>query len=150
MDKEINYESYGLKTLLKLKKINLGEQAKLKEESKNLDNAIVECQEIKSITQTLSNTGGSKRVGLNGAIPKDLRVQFKVTRKWDQEQLLGLSKDITGFPFKSEFVEDVRQSKKMQQADPETWQKIESALTTKINERPYISFIDPLQGDNDE
>jgi hypothetical protein len=71
-------------------------------------------------------------------------------RKWDQELLQDLAKDITGFPFKSEFVEDVRQSKKMQEADPETWQKIESALTTKINERPYISFIDPLQGDNDE
>jgi|TARA_R100001443_G_scaffold693_3_gene2787 hypothetical protein len=145
-----NYESMGLRSLLKLKKINLQQQAKLKEESKNLDNAIVECEEVKPITQTLSNSGGSKRVGLNGAIPKDLRVQFKVTRKWDQELLQDLAKDITGFPFKSEFVEDVRQSKKMQETDPETWQKIESALTTKINERPYISFIDPLQGDNDE
>ena len=145
-----NYESMGLRSLLKLKKINLQQQAKLKEESKNLDNAIVECEEVKPITQTLSNSGGSKRVGLNGAIPKDLRVQFKVTRKWDQELLQDLAKDITGFPFKSEFVEDVRQSKKMQETDPETWQKIESALTTKINERPYISFIDPLKGDNDE
>jgi hypothetical protein len=150
MADKINYESMGLRSLLKLKKINLQQQAKLKEESKNLDNAIVECEEVKPITQTLSNSGGSKRVGLNGAIPKDLRVQFKVTRKWDQELLQDLAKDITGFPFKSEFVEDVRQSKKMQEADPETWQKIESALTTKINERPYISFIDPLQGDNDE
>tara|TARA_R100001163_G_C5022412_1_gene164878 strand:- start:103 stop:555 length:453 start_codon:yes stop_codon:yes gene_type:complete len=150
MADKINYESMGLRSLLKLKKINLQQQAKLKEESKNLDNAIVECEEVKPITQTLSNSGGSKRVGLNGAIPKDLRVQFKVTRKWDQELLQDLAKDITGFPFKSEFVEDVRQSKKMQETDPETWQKIESALTTKINERPYISFIDPLKGDNDE
>ena len=150
MADKINYESMGLRSLLKLKKINLQQQAKLKEESKNLDNAIVECEEVKPITQTLSNSGGSKRVGLNGAIPKDLRVQFKVTRKWDQELLQDLAKDITGFPFKSEFIEDVRQSKKMQEADPETWQKIESALTTKINERPYISFIDPLKGDNDE
>ena len=139
----------GLRSLLKLKKINLQQQAKLKEESKNLDNAIVECEEVKPITQTLSNSGGSKRVELNGAIPKDLRVQFKVTRKWDQELLQDLAKDVTGFPFKSEFVEDVRQSKKMQEADPETWQKIESALTTKINERPYISFIDPLKGDEE-
>tara|TARA_Y100001936_G_C15995049_1_gene624558 strand:+ start:609 stop:1058 length:450 start_codon:yes stop_codon:yes gene_type:complete len=144
-----NYESMGLRSLLKLKKINLQQQAKLKEESKNLDNAIVECEEVKPITQTLSNSGGSKRVELNGAIPKDLRVQFKVTRKWDQELLQDLAKDVTGFPFKSEFVEDVRQSKKMQEADPETWQKIESALTTKINERPYISFIDPLKGDEE-
>ena len=144
-----NYESMGLRSLLKLKKINLQQQAKLKEESKNLDNAIVECEEVKPITQTLSNSGGSKRVELNGAIPKDLRVQFKVTRKWDQELLQDLAKDVTGFPFKSEFVEDVRQSKKMQKADPETWQKIESALTTKINERPYISFIDPLKGDEE-
>ena len=150
MADKINYETMGLRSLLKLKKINLQQQAKLKEESKNLDNAIVECEEVKPITQTLSNSGGSKRVGLNGAIPKDLRVQFKVTRKWDQELLQDLAKDITGFPFKSEFVEDVRQSKKMQETDPETWQKIESALTTKINERPYISFIDPLKGDNDE
>ena len=144
-----NYESMGLRSLLKLKKINLQQQAKLKEESKNLDNAIVECEEVKPITQTLSNSGGSKRVELNGAIPKDLRVQFKVTRKWDQELLQDLAKDVTGFPFKSEFVEDVRQSKKMQKADHETWQKIESALTTKINERPYISFIDPLKGDEE-
>ena len=144
-----NYESMGLRSLLKLKKINLQQQAKLKEESKNLDNAIVECEEVKPITQTLSNSGGSKRVELNGAIPKDLRVQFKVTRKWDQELLQDLAKDVTGFPFKSEFVEDVRQSKKMQEADPETWQKIESALSTKINERPYISFIDPLKGDEE-
>ena len=53
------------------------------------------------------------------------------------------------FPFKTEFVENVRESQKIQEADPDTWHKIESALTTKINERPYISFIDPLKGDEE-
>ena len=75
MADKINYESMGLRSLLKLKKINLQQQAKLKEESKNLDNAIVECEEVKPITQTLSNSGGSKRVGLarTQALIEDLK-----------------------------------------------------------------------------
>ena len=149
MTKDINYESMSLRALLKLKKINLQEQANLKAESKDLDNAIIECEEIKTITQTLSNSGGSTRVPLNGVIPKDLRVQFKVTKNWNQDLLQDISTQIKNFPFKTEFVENVRESKKIQEADPDTWHKIESALTTKINERPYISFIDPLKGDEE-
>jgi nanoRNase/pAp phosphatase (c-di-AMP/oligoRNAs hydrolase) len=83
-------------------------------------------------------------------IPKDIRVQYKVTRTWDQEYLKGIRDDIGNFPFKSTFVEDTRASKKLKDNDPNTWEVIERGLVTKINERPYISFIDPLKTGEEE
>ena len=146
MDDKTNYDNYELVNLLKAKKDNLSQQAKLREESKAIDEAIANNDEVKEQIKSIHNSGGSKRVQLNGIIPKDLRVQFKVTKQWDQEQLHDLSRCLNTFPFKTEFVEQVKESTKLKESDPKAWSQIEEALTTKINERPYISFIDPLKG----
>ena len=34
--------------------------------------------------------------------------------------------------------------------DPDLWDYVEKGLQTKINERPYVQFIDPLKGENNE
>ena len=146
MEDKTNYDNYELVNLLKAKKDNLSQQAKLREESKAIDEAIANNAEVKEQIKSIHNSGGSKRVQLNGIIPKDLRVQFKVTKQWDQEQLHDLSRCLNTFPFKTEFVEQVKESTKLKESDPKAWSQIEEALTTKINERPYISFIDPLKG----
>lgn len=146
MEDKTNYDNYELVNLLKAKKDNLSQQAKLREESKVIDEAIANNAEVKEQIKSIHNSGGSKRVQLNGIIPKDLRVQFKVTKQWDQEQLHDLSRCLNTFPFKTEFVEQVKESTKLKESDPKAWSQIEEALTTKINERPYISFIDPLKG----
>ena len=150
MEDKTNYEAYGLVDLLKLKKANLSNQSKLREESKLLDEAIAQCPEVVEVTKSLSNSGGSKRVQLNGLIPKDLRVQYKVTKSWDQDYLNDLSKELQNFPFTKQYVEDSRATKKLQDEDPKAWEYIEKGLTTKINERPYVTFIDPLKGVSDE
>tara|TARA_Y100000004_G_scaffold33215_1_gene35215 strand:- start:2398 stop:2997 length:600 start_codon:yes stop_codon:yes gene_type:complete len=146
MEDKTNYDNYELVNLLKAKKDNLSQQAKLREESKVIDEAIANNAEVKEQIKSIHNSGGSKRVQLNGIIPKDLRVQFKVTKQWDQEQLHDLARCLNTFPFKTEFVEQVKESAKLKESDPKAWSQIEEALTTKINERPYISFIDPLKG----
>jgi|TARA_R110000824_G_scaffold93919_2_gene227028 hypothetical protein len=150
MEDKTNYEAYGLVDLLKLKKANLSSQSKLREESKLLDEAIAQCPEVFEVTKLLSNSGGSKRVQLKGLIPKDLRVQYKVTKSWDQDYLNDLSKELQNFPFTKQYVEDSRATKKLQDEDPKAWDYIEKGLTTKINERPYVTFIDPLKGVSDE
>ena len=150
MDNKTSYDNYSLMGLLKLKKANLTSQSKLRIESKLLDEAIAKCPEVVDVTKALSNSGGSKRVQLNGLIPKDLRVQYKVTKSWDQDYLNNLSKELQNFPFTKQYVEDVSATKKIKDEDPKAWEHIEKGLTTKINERPYITFIDPLKGVSDE
>ena len=46
MEDKTNYDAYGLVDLLKLKKANLSNQSKLREESKLLDEAIAQCPEV--------------------------------------------------------------------------------------------------------
>lgn len=150
MEDKTNYDSFGLVELLRLKKVNLSEQSKLREESKTLDEAIANTPEVREVAKTLSNSGGSKRVPLNGLIPKDLRIQYKITKSWDQDYLNDLSKELQNFPFKKEFTEDSSATKRIQAEDPKAWEYIEKGLTTKINERPYIALIDPLKGGSDE
>lgn len=150
MEDKTNYSTWPLNDLLKLKRSNLKEQEELREKAKIYDFAISNHPDIAEQVQLLSNTGGSKRIQLNGLIPKDIRIQYKVTRTWDQEYLKGISNDIGNFPFRSEFVEDIRASKKLKDNDPNTWEVIERGLVTKINERPYISFIDPLKTGEEE
>ena len=149
-DKLMEDQTKELVGLLKAKKVNLAKQAELREESKQLDEAIAVCPEVVEVTKLLSNSGGSKRVQLNGLIPKDLRVQYKVTKSWDQDYLNDLSKELQNFPFTKQYVEDTRATKKVQDEDPKAWEYIEKGLTTKINERPYVTFIDPLKGGSDE
>ena len=146
MKDKTNYDSYELIDLLQLKKTNLSYQSKLREESKILDEAIVKHPEVNKFSKTLSNSGGSKRVPLNGLIPKDLRIHYKISKSWDQGFLNVLSKELQNFPFKKEFIEDVHASSKIKEEAPKSWEYIEKGLTTKINERPYIYFIDPLKG----
>jgi hypothetical protein len=38
-------------------------------------------------------------------------------------------------------------SKKIAEDNQDVFDKIQEGLQTKINERPYIQFIDPLKGD---
>ena len=137
-----------LADLLKEKKKNLTKQAELKQASAELDKEIASRPEIQKHIKKLSNTGGSTRVPLNNVIPLDIRLQYRVTRSWDQEFLSKVKKDIPKnlFPFKTQFVEDTAMSKKIEEENQDVFEKIQEGLKTKINERPYISFIDPLKG----
>ena len=138
-----------LADLLKEKKKNLTKQAELKQASAELDKEIASRPEIQKHIKKLSNTGGSTRVPLNNVIPLDIRLQYRVTRSWDQEFLSKVKKDIPKnlFPFKTQFVEDTAMSKKIEKENQDVFEKIQEGLQTKINERPYIQFIDPLKGD---
>ena len=137
-----------LADLLKERKKNLTKQAELKQASAELDKEIASRPEIQKHIKKLSNTGGSTRVPLNNVIPLDIRLQYRVTRSWDQEFLSKVKKDIPKnlFPFKTQFVEDTAMSKKIEEENQDVFEKIQEGLQTKINERPYISFIDPLKG----
>ena len=137
-----------LADLLKEKKKNLTKQAELKQASAELDKEIASRPEIQKHIKKLSNTGGSTRVPLENIIPLDIRLQYKITRSWDQEFLCKVKKDIPKnlFPFKTQFVEDTAMSKKIEEENQDVFEKIQEGLQTKINERPYISFIDPLKG----
>ena len=137
-----------LADLLKEKKKNLTKQAELKQASAELDKEIASRPEIQKHIKKLSNTGGSTRVPLNNVIPLDIRLQYRVTRSWDQEFLSKVKKDIPKnlFPFKTQFVEDTAMSKKIEEENQDVFEKLQEGLQTKINERPYISFIDPLKG----
>ena len=59
-------------------------QAELKAASAELDKEIASRPEIQEHIKTLSNTGGSARVPMSNLIPFDLRVQYKITKSWDQ------------------------------------------------------------------
>ena len=102
-----------LADLLKEKKKNLTKQAELKQASAELDKEIASRPEIQKHIKKLSNTGVSTRVPLNNVIPLDIRLQYRVTRSWDQEFLSKVKKDIPKnlFPFKTQFVEDTAMSK---------------------------------------
>jgi hypothetical protein len=144
-----NYITFCLEALLKEKKKNLTMQAELRAASSELDKEIASRPEIQEHIKTLSNTGGSKRVPLNNLIPFDLRVQYKVTRSWDQSFLAKIRQDIPEnlFPFKTEYVEDTALSKKIMNDHQDIFDKVQEGLQTKINERPYVQFIDPLKGE---
>lgn len=144
-----NLSELCLADLLKEKKKNLTMQADLKKASAELDNEIASRPEIQKHIKKLSNTGGSTRVPLDNLIPLDIRLQYKITRSWDQEFLSKVKKDIPKnlFPFKTHYVEDTAFSKKVMEENQDVYDKIQEGLQTKINERPYIQFIDPLKGD---
>ena len=143
-----DYSKLTLPQLLVEKKKNLAKQAELKEQSSLLDFAITAHPEVHGQVNRLSNSGGSTRVQLNGIIPKDLRVQYKVTRSWDQNFLSQVKHDIPEnlFPFKTKYVEDSALSKMIEQNHPDVFDKFQEGLQTKINERPYVAFVDPLKG----
>jgi len=143
-----DYSTLSLPQLLVEKKKNLKNQAELKEQSSLLDFAITKHPDVHRQVNILSNTGGSTRVHLNGVIPKDLRVQYKVTRTWDQDFLAKLKQDIPSdlFPFKTKYVEDTSLSKMIMEHHADVYDLCQEGLQTKINERPYIQFVDPLKG----
>lgn len=145
-----NLEEYCLEALLKAKKKNLTQQAELKAASAELDKEIASRPEVQEHIQTLSNTGGSTRVPLNNLIPFDLRVQYKITKSWDQEFLSKCVDDGYKIPFKVQYAEDTKAVKVCKEDDPDLWDYVEKGLQTKINERPYVQFIDPLKGENNE
>ena len=57
-----------------------------------------------------------------------------------------MSQLIFKFPFKTKYVEDSALSKMIEQNYPDIFDKFQEGLQTKINERPYVSFVDPLKG----
>jgi hypothetical protein len=75
-------------------------------------------------------------------------VQYKVTRSWDQDFLSKVKQDIPEnlFPFKTKYIEDSALSKTIEQNYPDVFDKFQEGLQTKINERPYVSFVEPLKG----
>ena len=143
-----DYSKLSLPQLLVEKKKNLEAQAKLKDESSLLDFAITKHPDVHDQVKRLSNTGGSTRVHLNGIIPKDLRVQYKVTRSWDQNFLAQVKHDIPNdlFPFTTVYKEDTSLSKMIEENHQDIFDKFQEGLQTKINERPYVQFVDPLKG----
>ena len=143
-----DHSKLSLPQLLVEKKKNLEAQAELKEQSSSLDFAITKHPDVHKQVNRLSNTGGSTRVHLNGIIPKDLRVQYKVTRSWDQNFLAQVKHDIPDelFPFTTVYKEDTALSKMIEANHQDIFDKFQEGLQTKINERPYVQFVDPLKG----
>ena len=148
MQKDI--KEFCLEALLKAKKKNLTMQAELKAASAELDIEIASRPEIQEHIKTLSNTGGSTRVPMNNLIPFDLRVQYKVTKSWDQEYLSKCVADGYEIPFKIQYAEDTKAVNICKEDTPALWEYVEQGLQTKINERPYVQFIDPLKRSNNE
>ena len=145
MQKDI--KEFCLEALLKAKKKNLTMQAELKAASLELDIEIASRPEIQEHIKKLSNTGGSTRVPLNSLIPFDLRVQYKVTKTWDQGHLAKCVADGYKIPFKVQYAEDIKAVKQCKEDNPDLWDFVQEGLQTKINERPYVQFIDPLKGE---
>ena len=56
MEDKTNYDNYELVNLLKAKKDNLAEQAKLREESKAIDEAIANNAEVKEQIKSIHNS----------------------------------------------------------------------------------------------
>lgn len=63
----------------------------------------------------------------------NLTITTGFSRDWDQEALSLMSAEILPeyFPFKTEFKEDRKGSKFVEERFPELWDKIKTALTTK-------------------
>ena len=145
---EKDITEFCLEALLKAKKKNLTMQAELKAESSRLDIEIASRPEIQEHIKILSNTGGSTRVPLNSLIPFDLRVQYKVTKTWDQGHLAKCVADGYKIPFKVQYAEDIKAVKQCMEDNPDLWDFVQEGLQTKINQRPYVQFIDPLKGES--
>jgi hypothetical protein len=143
-----DYTEFCLEALLKAKKKNLTQQAELKAVSSDLDKEIASRPEIQEHIKTLSNTGGSTRVPLDNLIPFDLRVQYKVTKTWDQGHLAKCVADGHHIPFNVQYAEDTKAVKECKENNIDLWDLVQEGLQTKINERPYVQFIDPLKGEN--
>ena len=133
--------------LLKMKKKNLSKQAELRKESEALDRELATRQEILETIGDLNESGGSKRVKLDGLIPLDLRVQYRVTRSWDQEHINKIKSDVPEdlFPFRTEYVEDTKKIASLIDNNPDIYNKVQEGLQTRLNERPYISFVEPTK-----
>ena len=49
------------------------------------------------------------------------------------------------FPFRTEYVEDTKKIASLIDNNPDIYNKVQEGLQTKINERPYISFVEPTK-----
>ena len=81
---ETDREFDDLAELLTRKQNNLALQARLREESKELDIAIARHPKIKDKVIQMSNTGGAARVSLD-EYDFDIKVDYRVKRSWDQD-----------------------------------------------------------------
>ena len=145
-----NLNDLNFVDLLKMKKKNLSDQADLRKQSEALDKEIASRQEVLNAVGDLHESGGSKRVKLNGLIPLDLRVQYRVTRSWDQDYIDTIKSEVPPnlFPFKTQYVEDAKATAALSETRPEIYKMVQKGLQTKINERPYISFVDLPKNEN--
>lgn len=145
MKENIVEEFDDLADLLARKKSNLAMQARLREESKDLDIAIARHPRVAEQVKLSNNTGGATRIDF-AEYNFDIKVDFRVKREWDQTRVHDIYE--AGqipeklFPFSLEFKENKKETTALAEQHPTIYQKLSEALTTKISDRPYVSFLD--------
>ena len=144
MKENIVEEFDDLADLLARKKNNLAMQARLREESKDLDIAIARHPRVAEQVKLSNNTGGATRIDF-AEYDFDIKVDFRVKREWDQTRVYDIyeARQIPEklFPFSLEFKENKKETTALAEQHPTIYQKLSEALTTKISDRPYVSFL---------
>ncbi len=144
MKEKIIAEFDDLADLLARKKSNLAMQARLREESKELDIAIARHPKVAKQVKLLNNTGGSARVDFDD-YDFDIKVDYRVKRDWDQDLLGKIHAEgkipNNLFPFEVEYKESKKDTTTLAEQHPQHYQKLTEALTTQISDRPYVSFL---------
>ena len=144
MKEKIIAEFDDLADLLARKKSNLAMQARLREESKELDIAIARHPKVAKHVKLLNNTGGSARVDFDD-YDFDIKVDYRVKRDWDQDLLGKIHAEgkipNNLFPFEVEYKESKKDTTTLAEQHPQHYQKLTEALTTQISDRPYVSFL---------
>jgi hypothetical protein len=71
-----------------------------------------------------------------------VKVTTKLSRSWDQAQLVAISKQIDSawFPFKTEYKEDRKASRVVEERFPALWDELRQALTLKPA-KPSVSLV---------
>ncbi len=142
---ETDREFDDLAELLTRKQNNLALQARLREESKELDIAIARHPKIKDKVIQMSNTGGAARVSLD-EYDFDIKVDYRVKRSWDQDLVGKIHSEGSIpqnlFPFNIEYKESKKDTTILAENFPSHYQKLSQALTTEISDRPYVSFLE--------
>lgn len=145
MKENIVEEFDDLADLLSRKKNNLAMQARLRDESKDLDIAIARHPRVAEQVKLTNNTGGATRIDFT-EYDFDIKVDYRVKREWDQSRISDIYE--AGqipeklFPFSVEFKENKKDTTALAEQHPTIYQKLSEALTTKISDRPYVSFLD--------
>lgn len=72
----------------------------------------------------------------------DVKVTTKLTRSWNQKALAEISEriDPAWFPFKTEFKEDRKASRVVEERFPDLWHEVRAALTLKPA-KPSVALV---------